>query len=183
VFFFGFYLPVICYFGKIRPADYLKAAAAPVAIAFSTTSSAAALPALFESANTLGLSPSVSGFVLSLGAAINRVGSALFQGAAIMFLASLYQIEMPPAALGGAILAIFVTAQTVASVPSASIVSLAPALATLGIPLAGLGILLGVDRIPDMFRTSTQVAGHLGAAAVADRLTTADRRSKTHAAP
>jgi Na+/H+-dicarboxylate symporter len=144
---------------------------APVAIAFSTTSSAAALPALFESAEELGLSPSVAGFVLSLGAAINRTGSALFQGAAIIFLASLYQVALPPAALAAAVFATFVVSQTVASVPSASIVSLAPALGTLGIPLAGLGVILGVDRIPDMFRTSTQVTGHLGAAVIANQLT------------
>ena len=172
VFFFGFYLPVICYFGKVAPGRFLKASVAPVAIAFSTTSSAAALPALLEAADKdLHLSPSVAGFVLSLGAAINRAGSALFQGAAIIFLASLYDVSIPPASLGGAVLATFLVSQTVASVPSAGIVTLAPALTTLGIPLAGLGVLFGVDRIPDMFRTSTQVAGHLGAAAVADRLT------------
>jgi Na+/H+-dicarboxylate symporter len=171
IFFFTFYLPVICYFGKISPGRYLKACVAPVAIAFSTTSSAAALPTLFESAADLGLAPEASGFVLSLGAAINRVGSALFQGAAIMFLAALYDVTIPPAALGGAIFATFLVSQTVASVPSASIVTLAPALGTLGIPLAGLGVLFGVDRIPDMFRTSTQAAGHLGAAIIADRQT------------
>ena len=149
---------------------------APVTIAFSTTSSAAALPALFEAADRdLHLSPTVAGFVVSLGAAINRVGSALFQGAAMIFLASLYDVPLPPAALGGSVLATFLASQTVASVPSASIVSMAPALGTVGIPLAGLGLLLGVDRIPDMFRTSTQVAGHLGAAAVADQLTTRGR--------
>ncbi len=171
VFFFGVYLPVICYLGKIRPGRFLKACVAPVAIAFSTTSSAAALPALFESADELHLSPSVAGFVLSLGAAINRTGSALFQGAAIVFLAALYNVTLTPAALLAAVFATFVVAQTVASVPSASIVSMVPALGSLGIPLAGLGVLLGVDRIPDMFRTSTQVTGHLGAAVVANQLT------------
>src|SRR5204863_428057 len=81
-------------------------------------------------------------------------GLALFQGAAIIFLASLYHVPLPPAAIVAAVLATFVVAQTVASVPSASIVSMQPALATLGIPLAGLGLILGVDRIPDMFRTT-----------------------------
>jgi Na+/H+-dicarboxylate symporter len=119
----------------------------------------------------LKLSPSVSAFTLSLGAAINRTGSAVFQGAAVVFLASLYHVPLPPPQVAGAVLAIFVVAQTVASVPSASIVSMVPALGTLGIPLAGLGILLGVDRIPDMFRTATQAIGHLGAAIVTDRLT------------
>ena len=112
--------------------------------------------------------------MLSLGAAINRTGSALFQGAAIIFLASLYHVPLPPTAIVAAIFATFIVAQTVASVPSASIVSLAPALATLGIPLAGLGVILGVDRIPDMFRTTNQVLGHLGAAVVANQLTATD---------
>ena len=170
VFFFAIYIPLICYLGKVSPRAFLKAAVAPIAIAFSTTSSAAALPALFEAAEELKLSPSVAGFVLSLGAAINRTGSALFQGASVIFLASLYQVPLSSAGLVAAVFAIVITAQTVASVPSASIVAMTPALGTLGIPLAGLGVLLGVDRIPDMFRTCVQVTGHLGAAAVANQL-------------
>lgn len=90
-----------------------------------------------------------------------RPGSALFQGAAIIYLAHLYQVPIPVAALGGAILASFLVALTVAPVPSSSVVTLAPALDAVGIPVSGLAILLGVDRIPDMFRTVVNTLGQI----------------------
>ena len=73
---------------------------------------------------------------------------------------------MPLAAVGGAVLATFMVSLTVAPVPSSGVVTLAPALDTVGIPISGLSILLGVDRIPDMFRSSTNLLGQ-GTAAVA----------------
>lgn len=169
VFYGAVYVVLARTLGGVAPARYLRACVAPVALAMSTTSSAASLPALFESAEALGLSRQVSGFVLSLGAAINRAGSALFQGAAIVFLASRYDVALSLPALGGALLTTFLMSQTVASVPSAGVMTLAPALTALGIPLGGMALLLGVDRIPDMARTATQVTGHLAAAIIVDR--------------
>jgi Na+/H+-dicarboxylate symporter len=163
------YVPAVRILGGLSPARFVRACVAPVGLAMATTSSAAALPALFESAAELGLSPPVSSFVLSLGAAINRSGSALFQGAAIVFLASIYHVTLTPATTAGAILTTFLMSQTVAGVPSAGIITLAPALGTLGIPLSGLTLLFGVDRLPDMVRTATQVTGHLATAVVVDR--------------
>jgi Na+/H+-dicarboxylate symporter len=169
VFFFLVYVTAVRWLGGVPVSSFLKACVGPIALAFTTTSSAASLPALYESAAKLGLSESVSSFVLSLGAAVNRTGSALFQGAAIVFFANGYGIALPPSALIGAALTTFLIAQTVAGVPSASVVTLAPALSTLGIPVGGLPMLLGVDRIPDMVRTATQVTGHLAAAIVVER--------------
>ena len=174
LFFVVVYLSAARFLARLSLRRYLKACLAPAALAFSTTSSAASLPALFESAATLGLTPATSGFVLSLGAAINRAGSALFQGAALIFLAQIYGVSMSPAALGSAVFAILLISQTVASVPSAGVITLAPVLASVGIPVSALAILLGVDRIPDMARTATQVTGHLVAAAVAERFTEPD---------
>jgi Na+/H+-dicarboxylate symporter len=77
-------------------------------------------------------------------------------------------------ALGGAALATFLVALTVAPVPSASVVTLAPALDAVGIPMAGVAVLFGVDRIPDMFRTATNVTGHMACAVVVEGLTTED---------
>lgn len=164
------YVPAVRFIGGIPAMRFVKACIGPVSLAFATTSSAATLPALYESAAALGLSESVSSFVLSLGSAINRTGSALFQGAAVVFFAAAYGVPLSPAALAGAVLTIFVIAQTVAGVPSAGVVTLAPALTTLGIPVGGLPLLLGIDRIPDMVRTATQVTGHLAAAAVVERI-------------
>jgi Na+/H+-dicarboxylate symporter len=169
VFFAVVYLPAVAFLGRVRPAAFVKACVGPAAIAMSTTSSAASLPALFEAADQLGISPPVASFVLSLGSAINRTGSALFQGATIVFLAALYGTPLSAPALAGAVVAVLLLSMTVAGVPSAGVMVIAPALGTLGIPVSGLAILLGVDRLPDMVRTATQVTGHLAAATVAER--------------
>jgi Na+/H+-dicarboxylate symporter len=160
------YLPAVKIFGGVGPWRFLKANMGTVPIAFSTTSTAATLPAMFEATEEeLGISRTVTSFVLPLGAALNRSGSALFQGSAIVYLAHLYGVSIAPAALAGAVLATFLVALTVAGVPSASIMTLPPALATVGIPIDGLGLLLGVDRIPDMVRTSVNAAGDVAACA------------------
>ena len=111
-----------------------------------------------------------NGTLLPLAASLNRAGSALFQGAVVVFLASLYDVPLPAAAMAAALFATFLASMTVAPVPSSSIVSLVPTLDTVGVPQAGLAILLGVDRIPDMFRSATNVLGHMTAASVVDRV-------------
>ena len=159
-----FYLPAVRILGKKGVGEFIRGVVATYTIGFSTTSSVASLPVMFEDAEALGVSPPVSSLVLSLGAAINRAGSALFQAAAVVFLAALYGQSLPSAALISAGAVGFVVAMSVAPVPSASIVTLAPILEAVGVPVAGLGILLGIDRIPDMFRSATNITGHVVAA-------------------
>jgi Na+/H+-dicarboxylate symporter len=125
---------------------------------------------MLEAANDeLRIAPAVSGFVIPLGAGLGRAGSAVFQGAGVIFLAWLFSVPLPLTAIGGAVLATFIVSLAVASVPGGSVLSMAPALGTVGIPLDGIAVLLGVDRIPDMARTATNVTGTLTAMAVADR--------------
>jgi Na+/H+-dicarboxylate symporter len=124
---------------------------------------------LEEVKEKLGVSETVADLVLPLGASMYRAGSALFQGAAIVFLAHLYDVPIPTAALGGAVLATFLVSLTVAPVPSSGVVTLAPALDAVGIPLSGLSILLGVDRIPDMFRSTVNLLGQITTAVVVDK--------------
>ena len=161
------YLPAVALVGRLGARRYLKAIRASLLMAFSTTSSLSALPVMLEAAESdLRLSRTVASFVLPLGASIGRAGSALFQAAAVLFVARLYDI---PLGLGGTFqagAAVFLASLTVASVPSASIVSLVPAFAATGLPLTGLQLLLGFDRVPDMFRTMTNVFGTLTAATV-----------------
>lgn len=107
------------------------------------------------------MSRTVGSFVLPLGASLNRPGSALYQAVAVVFMARLYGAPFGPGAVGQAAAAVFLASLTVASIPSASVLSLAPAFTAVGIPLPGLGLLIALDRIPDMFRTATNVAGHL----------------------
>jgi Na+/H+-dicarboxylate symporter len=160
------YVPLVAVLGKMRPFRFLRGCVGAQVIAFSTTSSAATIPAMLEAADELDLPRSVSSFVVPLGAALNRSGSALFQGASIVFLGWLYQVPLPPAGTVSAVLATFIVSLTVTGVPSASVLTLAPALGHVGLPLDGMAVLLGVDRIPDMFRTATNVTGDLAASAV-----------------
>src|SRR6266478_1136852 len=160
-------LPVVALVGRLGPGRYLRAIRASLLMAFSTTSSLATLPVMLEAAESdLRISRTVASFVLPLGAGGGRVGSALFQGVAVVFVARLYGGPHGLAGMfqGGA--AVFLASLTVASVPSASIVSLVPAFTATGLPLTGLQLLLGFDRIPDMFRTMTNVFGTLTAATV-----------------
>lgn len=164
------YLPLLRVVAGIGPRQMLGGTFGAYSIAFSTTSTVAALPvALEEARENLGVSETVADLVVPLGASMYRAGSALFQGAAIIFLAHLYEVPVPLSAVGGALLATFLVSLTVAPVPSSGVVTLAPALETIGVPLSGLAILLGIDRIPDMFRSATNNIGQLTAAALVDR--------------
>lgn len=163
-----FYLPLVRFVGGKGVAEFASGVVGTYTIGFSTTSSVASLPVMFEDADNLGVSPTVSSLVLSLGAAINRAGSALFQAAAVVLLAALSGIPLSAATLAGAGMVGFLVAMSVAPVPSASIVTLAPILEAAGVPVTGLGILLGIDRIPDMFRSATNITGHVACAVVVE---------------
>jgi proton glutamate symport protein len=163
------YLPLLKFVGGIGPIRFFTGTFGAASIAFSTTSTATALPVTLEEVKEkLGVSETVADLVLPLGTSMYRAGSALFQGAAIIFLADLFDVPMPPAALGGAIFATFLVSLTVAPVPSSGVVTLAPALDAVGVPLAGLSILLGIDRIPDMFRSTVNLLGQITTSVVVD---------------
>jgi len=167
VFIAGVLLPAIALLARMRVARFLKVAWPSLAMAFSTTSSLATLPTMLAAAEAeLKISRTVTSFVLPLGASINRSGSALFQAVAIVFAARLYGVPLGAAELVQAGAAVFLASLTVAAVPSGSVLSLAPAFSATGLPLAGLTLLIGLDRIPDMFRTMTNVMGSLSGAAV-----------------
>lgn len=164
------YLPALRFLGKMNPLAFHKATLGTTAIGFGTTSSMASLPVMLEEAeDNLGLSEEVYPLVLALLAALNKAGSALFQAASVVFLAHLYEVPLPASAMGGLFVAVFLVALTVAPVPSASVVTLAPALDTVGVPLGGLAILFGVDRIPDMFRSAVNMTSHMVWAVVVER--------------
>ena len=165
-----FYLPLVRFVGGKGVGEFIRGVVGTYTIGFSTTSSVASLPVMFEDADNLDVSPPVASLVLSMGAAINRAGSALFQGAALVLLAALSGVSLSTTALASAGMVGFLVAMSVAPVPSASIVTLAPILEAAGVPLTGLGILLGIDRIPDMFRSATNITGHVACAVVVEEL-------------
>lgn len=163
------FVPLLYFSAGIGPVRFFSGTFGAASVGFSTTSTAVALPvSLKEATENLGVSKPVADLLIPLGASMYRPGSALFQGAAIIYLAHLYQVPIPAAALGGAILASFLVALTVAPVPSSSVVTLTPALDAVGIPASGLAILLGVDRIPDMFRTVLNVLGQIAVSVQVD---------------
>jgi len=165
-------LPVVALVARLSVWRYLRAIRASLLMAFSTTSSLATLPVMLEAAEAdLRLSRTVASFVLPLGASVGRSGSALFQAVAVLFVARLSDVPLGLAGMFQAGAAVFLASLTVASVPSASIVSLVPAFTATGLPLTGLQLLLGFDRVPDMFRTMTNVFGTLTAATVVDAKT------------
>jgi Na+/H+-dicarboxylate symporter len=168
----GIYMPALRILGKMDPLFFTRSTLGTQAIGSGTTSSSASLPVLLEEAeDNLKLSEEVYPIVLALLAVLNKAGSALFQAAAVVFLAWVYDVPLPVTALGGLFLAVFLAALTVAPVPSASVVTLAPALDTVGVPMAGLALLFGVDRIPDMARSYVNITGHMVWAVVVEELT------------
>ncbi|MGI9199653.1 MAG: dicarboxylate/amino acid:cation symporter [Woeseiaceae bacterium] len=165
-------LPLVWFAGRISPVSYLRGTIGAVSVAASTTSTAAAIPVTLEEAtNNLKVSPPVADLLVPLGASMHRPGSALFQGAAVVFLAYLFDVPIPMTAVGAAMLATFLVSLTVAPVPSSGVVTLAPALDAVGVPVSGLAIMLGIDRIPDMMRTATNILAQVSAAVFVDRFT------------
>lgn len=163
-------LPLMYFVGGISPVRYLRETFGGVSVAVSTTSTAAAIPVtLEETTKKLKVSETVADLLIPLGASMHRPGSALFQGAAIVFLAFLYDVPIPVAAIGAAMLATFLVSLTVAPVPSSSVVTMAPALDAVGVPVAGLALILGIDRIPDMMRSAVNLLGQVSAAVLVDR--------------
>jgi Na+/H+-dicarboxylate symporter len=165
-------VPLVFIVARIGPARFLSSTFGAASLAFSTTSTAAAIPvSLEETTKNLKVSESIADLLIPLGASMYRPGSALFQGAAIVFLAHLYGVPIPAAAVGAAILATFLVSLTVAPVPSSGVVTMVPALEAIGVPVAGLSLLLGIDRIPDMMRSAVNVLSQIAAAVLIDRWT------------
>jgi Na+/H+-dicarboxylate symporter len=158
------FIPVIRAGGGLGVRRFAGAGLPSMLMAFSTASSLAALPAMLDAAeHDLRVSRAVSGFVVPLGTSISRSGSALYQAVALLFVARLYGTGFGVGEALQAGVAVLLVSFTVAAVPSSSVISLAPAFTATGLPLAGLNLLLGLDRIPDMFRTTANVVGNLAA--------------------
>lgn len=136
-------------------------------VAFSTSSSAATLPVTMKSAkNNLGVSEEVASFVLPLGATINMDGTALYQAVSAVFIAQTVGIELDLAAQTTIVFMALLASIGTAAVPSAGVVMLVIILEAIGVPIAGIALILGVDRIIDMCRTAVNVTGDATIASV-----------------
>ena len=159
------YLLIVWIFIRKNPFHFLNTIKNALIIAFSTSSSAATMPVSMKVAEDhLDVKPSISEFIIPVGATINMDGTALYQVVATVFLAQAFGVELSIYILI-MIIALTVGASIGApSAPGTGIIILATILESVGIPVAGLAIILGVDRILDMCRTSVNVTGDLTAA-------------------
>jgi Na+/H+-dicarboxylate symporter len=136
----------------------------------STSSSNATLPVTIRVAEKeLKVSKRVAGFVLPLGATINMDGTGLYQGVAVMFIAQVFGIDLNWTQQLTVVLTATLASIGAAGVPSAGIITLALVLRQAGVPETGIALILGVDRILDMLRTSVNVTGDLSAAVFVER--------------
>lgn len=151
-------MPLRTFFSGIAPAQL---------VAFSTSSSGATLPVTMERCEEkLGVSEEVSSFVLPLGATINMDGTALYQAVASVFIAQTLGMDLSLAAQATIVLTAVLASIGTAAVPGAGIIMLVIILEAIGVPSAGIALILGVDRILDMLRTVTNVTGDATVATV-----------------
>ena len=155
--------------GSMTPRAFVAFCAPAQAVAFASRSSLAALPAMVESAERAGMPPAVSRFVLPLVASVSHVGAAVAQPVGVLFLARLYGVALSPAQLATVVVTVMFATFAVPGGPGGSIIAMVPVLAAANLPIEGIGILLAVDTIPDMFRTTANATGSMAIAAVLRR--------------
>jgi len=168
IFYLGVLLPVMLLF-RISVRKFFSAVREPAVIAFSTTSSEAALPRAMEAMERLGVPRPVVAFVLPLGYSFNLDGSTLYLSLAAMFVAQAANVQLSVGQQITMLLTLMLTSKGVAGVPRASLVILAGTLAAYNLPLAGVTLILGVDTLMDMGRTMTNVIGNCLASVVVAR--------------
>ncbi len=147
-------------FGRKRPVDFLKAIAPAQLLAFSTSSSAATLPVTMDCVkNKIGVDKEVTSFVLPLGATINMDGTSCYQAVAAVFIANVYQMDLGLMDQLSIVLTATLASIGSAAVPGAGMVMLAIVLGQLNVPMVGIALIIGVDRLLDMCRTVVNVTG------------------------
>ncbi|HXH84651.1 MAG TPA: dicarboxylate/amino acid:cation symporter [Candidatus Tectomicrobia bacterium] len=170
IFLFVGYPLVLALVARRRPLEFLRKARLVMLTAFSTSSSNATLPTTLRTAqNDLGVAPEIAGFVVPLGATMNMNGTALFEGVTVLFIAQVFGVHLDVADQLVVVLLSVVTAIGTAGVPGGSIPLLMMVLGIVGVPMEGIAIVLGVDRILDMCRTVLNVTGDLVTAVIVDR--------------
>jgi proton glutamate symport protein len=153
------FLPIAIMF-RIPIRKFVMAVKEPAVIAFSTTSSEAALPRAMETLERLGVPRRIVSFVLPLGYSFNLDGSTLYLSLAAVFVAQAAGVQLSVGHQITMLLTLMLTSKGVAGVPRASLVILAGTLASYGLPLEGVTLILGVDELMDMARTMTNVIGN-----------------------
>ncbi|MGY3718406.1 dicarboxylate/amino acid:cation symporter [Sutcliffiella cohnii] len=158
--FFGTYGTSIAVLGKTNPLTFFKKFAPAMSVAFSTSSSNATLPISMDTAQEkLGVPKHISSFVQPLGATINMDGTAIMQGVATVFIAQVFAESLTMMQLVTVVAVAVVASIGTAGVPGVGLILLAMVLGSVGLPVEGIALILGVDRLLDMLRTSVNITG------------------------
>ncbi|WP_339227434.1 dicarboxylate/amino acid:cation symporter [Oceanobacillus sp. FSL K6-2867] len=154
------YSIAIWFLGKGNPFAFYKGFFPAMSVAFSTSSSNATLPVSMKAAQeNLGVSKEISSFVQPLGATINMDGTAIMQAVAVVFIAQVYAIHLDFTAIIMIILTATLASVGTAGVPGVGLIMLAMVLQQVGLPVEGIALIIGIDRLLDMLRTSLNITG------------------------
>ena len=166
--------PVAAIGGRMHLGAFTRGALPAQAVALSSSSSLASLPALVEGSRRLGLPPQVSGFVLPLAVSTFKVATPISWLVGITFLARLYGVALPMSSLVAIAFTAVALSLTLPGVPQGAVLLIAPLLVAYGIPAEGVALLIAADTIPDLFGTMTNVTGDLVAGCVVGRKAVAE---------
>ena len=156
----GTYMAMLSIFAQLNPIRFFKNFAPVMNLAFSTASSNASIPLNIETMEKrMGVSKSVASFTIPLGATINIDGTAIMQGVAVVFVSQVYGIELTLASFLTVILTATLASVGTAGVPGVGLVTLSMVLTSVGLPVEGIALIMGIDRLLDMTRTVVNITG------------------------
>lgn len=153
------YLPLLLLFARVNPLTFFKKFAGPMTFAFSSASSGATIPLTLTAMDNMGVPRKVSAFTIPLGATINMDGTAIMQGCAVIFISLAFGIPLGFGDFMTVILTATLASVGTAAVPGVGLITLAMVLRSVNLPVEGIAMILGIDRILDMARTAINITG------------------------
>lgn len=153
------YMLLLFAFVRVNPFKFIKKYAPVMTFGFSTASSSATVPLNIQTLEEMGVDRKISSFTIPLGATVNMDGTAIMQGVAVIFIANSYGITLSPADFLTVILTATIASVGTAGIPSVGLVTLSMVLESVGLPVEGIAIIMGIDRILDMARTTINLSG------------------------
>lgn len=153
------YMVLLTAFTRVNPVNFLKKFAPVMTFAFSTASSNATVPVNIKTLEEMGVDRKISSFTIPLGATINMDGTAIMQGVAVVFIANAYNIDLTAADFATVILTATIASVGTAGIPSVGLITLSMVLQSVGLPVEGIAMIMGIDRILDMARSAINISG------------------------
>ena len=153
------YMLLVVIFVRVNPFSFLKQFAPVMTFGFSTASSSATVPIHIQTLEDMGVDKKISSFTIPLGATINMDGTAIMQGVAVVFISNAYGIELTATDFMTVILTATIASVGTAGIPSVGLITLSMVLESVGLPVEGIAIIMGIDRILDMARTTINLTG------------------------